>query len=74
MRHNRFSPLASVSLHRVQAACQESALSLNTAVFRPQVDELLPAFPSLSRGFLDMIAGVWQPVLVGRAGGWKQSP
>jgi hypothetical protein len=74
MRCNRLSPLASVSRQRVQAACQKFVLPLKTAVFRPQIDELLRAFPPLSRGFLDMIAVVWQPVLVGRAGGWKQSP
>jgi recombinational DNA repair ATPase RecF len=74
MRCNRLSHLASVSRQRVQAACQKSVLSLKTVVFRPQIDELLRAFPSLSRVFLDMIAVVWQPVLVGRAWGWKQSP
>ena len=74
MRHNLRAHLVPVSLRPFHAACQKSALSLNTVVFRPQNDELLPACPILLWGLLDIIAGVWQRVLVGRAGGWKQSP
>lgn len=74
MRRNLRTYLVSVSLRHLHTACPKSVLSLKTAVFRPQIDELLPASPTLSRVFLDMIAVVWQPVLVGRAEGWKQSP
>ena len=74
MRRNCRSHLASVSLHQVQVVCQESVLSLNTVVFPRQIGALLPAYVAFSRGLLDMIAVVWQPVLVSRAGGWKQSP
>ena len=74
MRHNLRDHLVPVSPRPFHDACQKSVQSLKTIVFRPQIDDFLPAFSTLLRGFLDMIVGVWQPVLVGQAGGWKQSP